>query len=377
MKYKNLPKKEEKKLPIEAEKGGFTNYQQWITAQIGGFSCVKDFESAQKGGFENYVQWQVAMQEGFNDRHDFEEWQNTQKNGFINKEEWQRAKQGGFNNYEQWEQASEEGFDNKVAWEEWQDAKQTGFLDINMFYEAKKIGFYNYTDYIQAKKGGFTSYLIWKVAQRWNVATQEEWEQIKKLDLLAKEKYEVFKELREKLEELLEELKPNDEISISRIKKVIGSDYGIEGVENDTIIYKSLTRKEFENVLGKVINDIIANQTKYKYSRLKDTLMRIDQNNISMISTINQNNRIQNEFQCPNCHNVIIKTSTFCPDCGYKIPRCEICKMPMLQEEQQGSCPYCKNSFHLSHFKEMVKIRGFCPLCKQEIKEYEIIINYN
>lgn len=85
---------------------------------------------------------------------------------------------------------------------------------------------------------------------------------------------------------------------------------------------------------------------------------------------------VQNTFLnllCPYCHNEISKTNTFCPECGYKLMKCPICKGILKEQDQLGQCPNCKETFHMNHLKETVKVSGTCPICKSELKEFEII----
>ena len=76
---------------------------------------------------------------------------------------------------------------------------------------------------------------------------------------------------------------------------------------------------------------------------------------------------------CSNCNNEIEKTSLYCPECGIIIERCNICKMPFNLNDEKSYCPYCKNSFHLGHLRERIKISGSCPSCQQPLQDFEIL----
>lgn len=78
-------------------------------------------------------------------------------------------------------------------------------------------------------------------------------------------------------------------------------------------------------------------------------------------------------FQCLNCHNQIPKSSTFCPDCGYKVERCPICKGPFTRQDDLIHCPYCQESFHKNHLLETIKIHGSCPHCSHELKDFDVL----
>ena len=93
----------------------------------------------------------------------------------------------------------------------------------------------------------------------------------------------------------------------------------------------------------------------------------------SNIPNYNININQISKIQCPNCWNQIRKTSIFCPECGFKLNRCPICKSLILPNDNQTHCPHCNELFHITHFREAIKVSGVCPLCKFEIKDYEII----
>ena len=47
--------------------------------------------------------------------------------------------------------------------------------------------------------------------------------------------------------------------------------------------------------------------------------------------------------------------------------RCSVCRRPFRANETIVRCPKCNSPAHYGHLAEWVKIRGFCPICKQKI----------
>ena len=68
-----------------------------------------------------------------------------------------------------------------------------------------------------AKKGGFNSIQTWKEAEKWNINDFDEWQFVNALSLQNVEEYELVKELQKKFLILLDELYPNQEISLNII----------------------------------------------------------------------------------------------------------------------------------------------------------------
>lgn len=80
------------------------------------------------------------------------------------------------------------------------------------------------------------------------------------------------------------------------------------------------------------------------------------------------------EFQCPICYNLITRSNTYCPHCGARIEFCSLCNHPIESLLQRTACPHCQKVFHISHLRESVKITGYCPNCKEPLKDDQISV---
>ena len=58
-----------------------------------------------------------------------------------------------------------------------------------------------------------------------------------------------------------------------------------------------------------------------------------------------------------------------CMNCGRKTPICEICKNIIHAGEKLVQVSTCGHIFHKEHIVEWIKVRGKCPVCKEEINE--------
>lgn len=83
------------------------------------------------------------------------------------------------------------------------------------------------------------------------------------------------------------------------------------------------------------------------------------------------------KFACPNCNEIIKKTSQFCPECGVVIDRCNICQLPIEKKSETSHCPHCNKIFHFTHLQESVKLQGSCPVCKENLQVDQITLDTN
>ena len=287
-------------------------------------------------------------------------------------------KKGGFSDIDDWNNARNEGFDSKEDWDEWQEIKKTGFTDIDLFYESKNIRFYQKSlrkaflkELKLASKGGFSSYQEWNEAKKWDISDFQDWEIIKKFNFNSKEEFLLFRKFKSKIEFYLAELLPNQETTVSKIIEIICQDLNVnlQSFGSTAIIYNGFTKERFETILRNAISDISIESDYFKYSRLKDTIIRV-----SSTSSLDIFSRKANQdIKCPKCNNYLSKTVTFCPECGQKIDKCPICKIALLTDAT-GSCPKCEGEFHLNHLKEVLKISGKCPICNFRMQEFEIVL---
>ncbi len=58
-----------------------------------------------------------------------------------------------------------------------------------------------------------------------------------------------------------------------------------------------------------------------------------------------------------------------CLNCGKKAPYCEICKNIIVDGEKIVLTKPCNHIFHKNHILEWIKVKGTCPICKEQINE--------
>ncbi|MFX0117278.1 MAG: RING finger domain-containing protein [Candidatus Hodarchaeota archaeon] len=76
---------------------------------------------------------------------------------------------------------------------------------------------------------------------------------------------------------------------------------------------------------------------------------------------------------CYSCGQPLNPEDKFCAECGRSISRCKICRGLIGFGDALSQCPHCKNEFHSEHIKEWLKVSGDCPVCRQRIREAELI----
>ncbi|NPE07251.1 MAG: hypothetical protein GNW80_03125 [Asgard group archaeon] len=85
-------------------------------------------------------------------------------------------------------------------------------------------------------------------------------------------------------------------------------------------------------------------------------------------------NYTEKKYQtCFWCGFPLKKHSEFCPDCGKRILRCTVCKLPISFGDEIGKCSLCESKGHFAHLFEWVKTKGTCPHCLQRIPTQAII----
>lgn len=80
-------------------------------------------------------------------------------------------------------------------------------------------------------------------------------------------------------------------------------------------------------------------------------------------------------LSCTHCGTPLVETDSNCPECGKAREKCEICKRWIRSGDVIGSCNHCQRTFHYAHLKEVSKVLGKCPACKQPLKEDDIGLN--
>lgn len=61
-----------------------------------------------------------------------------------------------------------------------------------------------------------------------------------------------------------------------------------------------------------------------------------------------------------------------CLTCQKLFLTCSVCLLNINYKETILLCPHCSSASHRDHFREWLKIKNFCPYCKQEISEAEL-----
>ena len=194
------------------------------------------------------------------------------------------------------------------------------------------------------------------------------------MNLESVEEYELVKEFQGKLDELFRELYVNQEIAINRILDIFAEDYKYNRSETQSgqLIYHDFTKELFENILERTIRQVALDSEIFKYSRLNNSIMKVATLGMAQPKEGPRIINITSSIRCPNCQNKFDKSSTFCSHCGEKILKCSICLLPLLNENT-GTCPSCNNTFHLNHIEEVIKVTGKCPICKEKLKEIDLI----
>ncbi|MFX1298831.1 MAG: hypothetical protein ACFFD2_28730 [Promethearchaeota archaeon] len=68
--------------------------------------------------------------------------------------------------------------------------------------------------------------------------------------------------------------------------------------------------------------------------------------------------RAPGEVVCPNCREIFLT--------------CSICLLNINKGEIILTCPHCDSPAHRDHLREWLKIKNYCPHCKQKISEEEL-----
>jgi hypothetical protein len=79
------------------------------------------------------------------------------------------------------------------------------------------------------------------------------------------------------------------------------------------------------------------------------------------------------ELACPSCGEPYPSDTPFCPSCGTEREKCIVCLLPMAPGSEITKCPHCGGIAHKDHLLEWIKVKGFCPKCKNKLTEYDLI----
>jgi len=79
------------------------------------------------------------------------------------------------------------------------------------------------------------------------------------------------------------------------------------------------------------------------------------------------------EIRCMRCGAPIPETAEGgCPECGFNLTTCAICNQKLEFDDDISLCPHCNSQFHDIHIKEWLKIKGACPVCRNETRSEEL-----
>ena len=79
------------------------------------------------------------------------------------------------------------------------------------------------------------------------------------------------------------------------------------------------------------------------------------------------------KLQCLYCEAILVEVEDegpiVCLNCGKKAPYCEVCKNIIVEGEKVVQTKPCNHIFHKNHILEWIKVKGTCPICKEQINE--------
>jgi predicted RNA-binding Zn-ribbon protein involved in translation (DUF1610 family) len=75
--------------------------------------------------------------------------------------------------------------------------------------------------------------------------------------------------------------------------------------------------------------------------------------------------------KCFYCGLEIPRDAEYCPHCGESRVRCSVCLGDIASGDQFVKCPNCGVLSHRNHMLEWIKVKGYCPNCRQKLKEID------
>ncbi|MFB0559813.1 MAG: DUF2341 domain-containing protein [Candidatus Lokiarchaeia archaeon] len=71
--------------------------------------------------------------------------------------------------------------------------------------------------------------------------------------------------------------------------------------------------------------------------------------------------------QCVYCGCELSENANFCPLCGMAVAFCSVCNLDIFPGDPIVRCPHCDVLNHKDHLLEWIKIRGYCPNCREKL----------
>ncbi|RMG33574.1 MAG: hypothetical protein D6732_11955 [Methanobacteriota archaeon] len=90
------------------------------------------------------------------------------------------------------------------------------------------------------------------------------------------------------------------------------------------------------------------------------------------VGAINCNHCDEEIKYCYRCGQSILHNLLFCSHCQEPVGYCSICRQPFRYKERVSFCPVCQSPFHYTHFYEVIRLNGKCPLCRSSVLMHEI-----
>lgn len=116
----------------------------------------------------------------------------------------------------------------------------------------------------------------------------------------------------------------------------------------------------------KVIEILSNNPEIGEYLPLEQVFIKHEEITDATISNLSRpTDTLQICTQCGNSQSVLIRQ---CTECNEELASCQICKRGFAENETMVKCPHCDNPFHKNHLLEYIKIKGECPVCKEDLK---------
>ncbi len=78
------------------------------------------------------------------------------------------------------------------------------------------------------------------------------------------------------------------------------------------------------------------------------------------------------EHKCLFCGEKMPEGAELCPNCGGEREKCSVCLLDIEYGEDFAKCPECGVFSHSDHLLEWLKIKGFCPNCRTELKPEDV-----
>ncbi|MGQ9723555.1 MAG: hypothetical protein ACUVXA_19820 [Candidatus Jordarchaeum sp.] len=75
---------------------------------------------------------------------------------------------------------------------------------------------------------------------------------------------------------------------------------------------------------------------------------------------------------CMFCGGNFPEGGDICPERGEERVRCSVCQLKIVFDDDVIRCLHCGVLSHRDHLLEWIKIRGFCPNCRERLIENDI-----